>query len=469
MSENALQKSITPKLSEENKAALAAILESGVLNDYLKDSDREEVTLPELLERDEKGRVTQTNENCQLVMKEDELLSGSIKYNELAGRMDVVKEMPWKRFTISFSDNDLDNIITYMEIEYGLKNKDQVERAVRVVAIENSYHPVRDQLNSLVWDGEHRLDKVLTKYLGVEPTSLAIESLKLFMFGAVSRIFDPGCKFEYMLCLVGGQGVGKSTFLRFLALEDMWFTDDIKNFGDKKVYENLNGHWIIEIPEMVALLHAKCVEETKAFLSRQWDNYRFPYDKFATDHPRQCVFAGTSNKMDFLPADKSGNRRFLPIEANVENAEVHILENPEESRNYFRQLWAEVMEIYRSGDFELTFSDEMQAELVKGQRKFMPEDPRETTILNFIENKEPQYICTKMLYVEALGHSDADLMDAWESSAIGEIINQNLKNVYQKISSHRFKDYGTQRAWARIKDPEFKTITPEEEKELPFE
>lgn len=169
MSENVSQKSTTTMLSDENKAALAALIESGVLKDYLKENDQEtESSLAELLERDEKGNVKQSNENCQLVAAHDELLNGAVKYNELAGRMDVLREMPWKRFTTSYSDNDLDNIITYMEVNYGLKNKDQIERAIKVTAIEDSYHPIREKLNSLVWDGNSRLDKVLTKYLGVE-------------------------------------------------------------------------------------------------------------------------------------------------------------------------------------------------------------------------------------------------------------------------------------------------------------
>ncbi len=472
MLENASKKSTAPMLSEENKQALAALIEAGVLDTYLNDSVQDkESSLAELFERDDKGNVKQSNENCQLVAAHDELLNGAVKYNELAGRMDVVKEMPWKRFTTSFADNDLDNIITYMEVNYGLKNKDQIERAVKVTAIENSYHPIRDKLNSLVWDGDSRLDKVLTKYLGVEPTPLAIESLKLFMLGAIARVFDPGCKFEYMLCFVGGQGAGKSTFLRFLAMDDMWFCDDIKKLNDKKVHESLNGHWIIEIPEMVAILHTKFVEETKAFLSRQWDNYRIPYDKFAADHPRQCVFAGTSNKIDFLPADKSGNRRFIPIKVNMENAKVHILENEAESRAYFEQLWAEVMEIYRSGNFKLSLSKEMQTELVRTQSGFMPEDPMETAIVNFIDEKQPKYVCAKMLFVEALGHTAFDCMEAWQSNAIGEIMNQTLKNEYAKLSSNRFNDYGTQRAWVRTAPPteaEFVELTPEEEKMLPF-
>ena len=98
-----------------------------------------------------------------------------------------------------------------------------------------------------------------------------------------------------MLCLVGGQGAGKSTFLRFLAMEDRYFTDDLKKLDDDRIFQRLQGHWIVEMPEMLAILNAKVVEETKSFISRQSDNYRTPYDTVAVDHRRQCVFAGTSN------------------------------------------------------------------------------------------------------------------------------------------------------------------------------
>ena len=87
------------------------------------------------------------------------------------------------------------------------------------------------------------------------------------MLGAGSRVVKPGCKFEYMLCLVGGQGAGKSTFIRFLCMQDRWFTDVIKRLDDK-VYEHLMGHWICEMAEMLAVFNTKYNEATKAFLSK---------------------------------------------------------------------------------------------------------------------------------------------------------------------------------------------------------
>lgn len=116
-----------------------------------------------------------------------------------------------------------------------------------------------------------------------------------------------------MLCLTGRQGAGKSSLFRFLAGNDEWFSDDLRKLDDENIYRRIMGHWIIEMSEMMATGNAKNVEEIKSFLSRQKDAYKVPYDKFPADRPRQCVFAGTSNKPDFLPHDRSGNRRFLPI------------------------------------------------------------------------------------------------------------------------------------------------------------
>ena len=127
-------------------------------------------------------------------------------------------------------------------------------------------------------------------------------------------------------------------------------------FGDDNVYRKLQGHWIIEMSEMIATANAKSIEEIKPFLSRQKEVYKIPYETHPEDRLRQCVFGGTSNALDFLPLDRSGNRRFLPVMVYPEQAEVHILDDEAASRAYMEQLWAEAMTIYRSGDFKLSFS-----------------------------------------------------------------------------------------------------------------
>ena len=93
------------------------------------------------------------------------------------------------------------------------------------------------------------------------------------MLGAISRVFKPGSKFETMLCLVGGKGEGKSTFFRLLAIKDEWFSDDLKRIDDDNVYRKMQGHWIIEMSEMIATANAKSIEDIKSFISRARETY----------------------------------------------------------------------------------------------------------------------------------------------------------------------------------------------------
>ena len=147
---------------------------------------------------------------------------------------------------------------------------------------------------------------------------------------------------------------GKVHLFRLLAVKDEWFSDDLRRLDDDNVYRKLQGHWIIEMSEMIATANAKSIEEIKSFLSKQKETYKIPYETHPADRLRQCVFAGTTNRQDFLPRDRTGNRRFIPIPVDAELAEVHILDNEEESRAYIDQLWAEALTIYNSGNYKET-------------------------------------------------------------------------------------------------------------------
>ncbi len=188
--------------------------------------------------------------------------------------------------------------------------------------------------------------------MGADTDDYTYEALKLFLLGAISRAFQPGCKFEIMLCLVGGQG-WQVHLLPSAGSPDEWFSDDLRKLDDDNVYRKLQGHWIIEMSEMMATANAKSIEEIKSFLSRQKEVTRYP-ETHPADRPRQCVFGGTSMPLTSC-LDRSGNRRFIPSWC-PEQAEVHILEEESASRAYIGQMWAEAMEIYRSGRFKLAFS-----------------------------------------------------------------------------------------------------------------
>ena len=168
---------------------------------------------------------------------------------------------------------------------------------------------------------------------------------------------------------------------------------------------------------------------------------------------RQCVFAGTTNRQDFLPRDRTGNRRFIPIPVDTELAETHILDNEEESRAYIDQLWAEAMTIYNSGDYKLTFSPAMQEALQICQKDFMQEDTQAGMIYAFLEDYTGDRVCSKQLYAEALGN--LNLPAEWETRAICEIMtagiaNDEIKGWTAHKAAKRYPKYGVQKGWERV-------------------
>jgi len=301
--------------------------------------------------------------------------------------------------------------------------------------------------------------------------------LRLFLLGAIHRAFCPGCKFEVMLCLVGGQGAGKSTFFRLLAVKDEWFSDDLRKLDDDNVYRKLQGHWIIEMSEMIATANAKSIEEIKSFLSRQKEVYKIPYETHPEDRLRQCVFGGTSNALDFLPLDRSGNRRFLPVMVYPGQAEIHILDDEAASRAYIEQVWAEAMTTYKSGDFKLSFTPEMIQYLKEHQRDFMPEDTKAGMIQAYLDRYTGSAVCSKQLFKEALNHP-FDEPKQWEIREVNDIMNHCITGWKYFSNPRIFEGYGRQKGWeqeapatgadnGREKTPDgFVEVT--EQMELPF-
>ena len=402
-----------------------------------------------MLDTTEKGGVRNSIRNCLTVFQYDPLLAGALAHNLLTDRTDLVKPIGCQRPPgASMTDTDMKYIRLYLEETYGLTSERKIADAADLAAHQNSYHPVRDYLNGLEWDGTERIRFCLRHFLGAAADTYTCEALKLFLLGAIHRAYRPGCKFEVMLCLVGGQGAGKSTFFRLLAVRDEWFSDDLRRLDDDNVYRKLQGHWIIEMSEMIATANAKSIEEIKSFLSRQKEVYKIPYETHPADRPRQCVFGGTSNALDFLPLDRSGNRRFLPVLVNPEQAEVHILEDEAASRAYISQLWAEAMALYRAGRWKLTFSPELVRYLKDHQRDFMPEDTKAGMILAYLDRCTGDAVCSKQLYREALNHP-FDEPKQWEIREINEIMNQCVTGWSYFSNPRMFPQYGRQKGWER--------------------
>ena len=392
-----------------------------------------------MLEHTDKGRTKQTIRNCVTVLQNDSVLKKAIKRNELSGRMDIVKEVPWERRNNSptVTDTDENNLKMYLEENYELTSERVIKAGIDIVSNENKYHPIRDYLESLVWDGIPRIENMLPHFLGAEKSKYTIGVMKMHMLAAISRIYEPGIKYDIMLCLVGSQGAGKSTFFKYLAIKEEWFSDNLDHLDDENIYRKLQNHWIIEMGEMKATITAKNIEQIKSFLSRQKETYKVPYEVHPEDRPRQCVFCGTSNDLNFLPLDRTGNRRFAPVMTDMSKAEVHILDN----------------------------------EAKRLQKEFMPEDTNAGIIQAFLDDYDDDYVCTRILFDEAL-HRTGE-MKQWEGKEIANIMNNAIVG-WKPHGTHRFgKEYGIQRSWKRmegfVKKDKDRFMEVPEQLEIPFE
>lgn len=188
--------------------------------------------------------------------------------------------------------------------------------------------------------------------------------------------------------------------------------------------------------EMKATITAKNIEQIKSFLSRQKETYKVPYEVHPEDRPRQCVFCGTSNDLNFLPLDRTGNRRFAPVMTDMSKAEVHILDNEAESKAYIEQAWAEAMVLYRQGNVFLGFTKEIEEEAKRLQKEFMPEDTNGDYYLPDLEinEEEPTYgkygIMRKQFLKE---HRSARYQYLVLTGKLTEHLNQVDKEAREKV------------------------------------
>ena len=341
-----------------------------------------------------------TIDNYEIILDHDYRFAGKIKFDEFSRSTCLKGSVPWemKENYRSWSDYDDSALFACIQKDYSLSSKQYYLDAIRNVSMRNKFHPVREVLDSLKWDGKEHIRRLLPDYLGVEDTEYTHQVLRLWMLGAVARVYQPGVKFDYVMILQGGQGLGKSTLIRLMALDDSWFSDSLGNLDSEKAVESLIGTWVIELAELSSFTRTKSgTDSIKRFTSATEDRCRLPYAKRTENFPRQCVFAGTTNRTDFL-IDETGNRRFYIIHAGV-NKPTKSLFVPEVMDD-IKAAWAEAVHIWKTESPKLILPDHCRAEAEQLQEQCMLEDGMKGAIIDYLEGKDR--VCAWEIWEKAL-------------------------------------------------------------------
>lgn len=334
------------------------------------------------LELEKNGKIKDTLSNISTILRFDPALQ-SIVFNQFKNLIDVVGELPWPQVKPGWSDTDLACAKLYFERTYGIWSPTKFKDALLgVVSVERLYHPVKEYLGSLKWDGIERLDMLLIDYLGAEDTPYVRAVTRKTLVAAVARIYRPGVKFDSILVLNGSQGIGKSTL--FARLGGQWYSDSlsISDMKDKTAPEKLQGYWILELGELAGIKKMD-VETVKSFITRTDDKYRQSYGVSVESHPRSCIIVGTTNSDGGFLRDITGNRRFWPVRV-IGHGKYHAWELTEVD-----QIWAEVVERYKVGE-ELFLRGALAEEAVTQQRDAMESDDREGLVAEYLEALLPE-------------------------------------------------------------------------------
>lgn len=318
-----------------------------------------------------KGKIKNTFSNLEMILTFHPFFKDLYAFNELTRQIHITKDTNklYKRSLHSNIINDIDLLQLrsfcshHLKVEFSTKN---IQDAIKKYAALFSFHPVRNYLNSISWDGKHRLRYWLFTYCNAELECLPEEeeighkfiewSGMSFLIAAVARVHKPGTKYDHMLILEGLEGIGKSQVFRVLA-SDEWFLEEsfhLRMTTDKDYMDRLDQAWIVEIAELTNLFKAD-QGALKQFISRQESKYRKVWALEGDTVKRQYVLAGTTNNSEYLVA-ADGNRRFLPVKVNT----IHI-DRLQRDRD---QLWAEALYLYKKG-----FHLGMPSELTEYARK----------------------------------------------------------------------------------------------------
>nr|DAX62472.1 MAG TPA: virulence associated protein E [Caudoviricetes sp.] len=336
---------------------------------------------------DKGGIKSNSPNNVLLSFKADDQLSIYLKHNEFSQEHELTKDIRIGNtfFKKGELPSNFDSVVkVYFESVLGVAFSNQAMLdGMETFFSERSYNPIMEYMEKAAenWDGRKRINQMLQVYLGAEDIDLVSKIAEMWLVGAVAKVYDPYAKFDYVLDLVGGQGVGKTSLLQKLGGD--WYTDAVTDFANKDNYDIMLKALIVNDDEMVAS-NRMSFAETKAFISKTSLRFRKPYMKRTEEFAKNFVLARTTNQKEYLK-DKTGERRFLSVMADISRQKKHPMEIEPET---VKQIWGEAVTIYKAGA-DLMFDKETEERLEIYREKFMYRDEVELQVLEYLEMPIP--------------------------------------------------------------------------------
>lgn len=311
----------------------------------------------------------------------EETFGDAIRFNALSGRAEIFDDE--KSVWIPWTDTHDATLRWHFQCR-GLAHKENLLDAFLIFLSQHQVNPLTELMDSLEWDGKPRIANFLHKVLKADDSPYIREVSRLIFAGGIHRAYNPGCKFDDMPVLIGEkQGEGKTTLVRWLAMEDEYFRE-ITDMSGREGIETLSGAWICEVGELLAMTRVKESEAVKSYITRQEDTYRAPYDRHPQTKPRRCIFIGTTNNAQFL-SDKTGNRRFYPVRCHCTGYD--LFNGKAEIKAYIRQCWAEARSLYEKNALPPYADRDLLDDIRDEQERAMEDDYRIGMIRSYMDRK----------------------------------------------------------------------------------
>ena len=376
----------------------------------------------------------------------EETYGERLRLNEMTGRQEWWRSQD--KTWVQWTDVNDAQMTAFFQQNYGLYNPKMLEAASRIYFSNQRVNPLTDLLESLKWDGVSRIEHFLRYAVKCDDNDYTREVSRLIFAGGIHRAYRPGCKYDDMVVLVGRQGGGKSTLVRWLNIDDQFFRE-IKTISGKEGIETLRGVWIGEVAELMAMTRVKEAEAVKAYITAQEDNYRAPYSRHVETIPRRCIFIGTTNNPQFL-SDKTGNRRFYPIQCAEDGYD--LLGRETELREYIRQCWAEALARYKAGDLKPYARYDLLSVIREAQNNAEEDDWRVGAIQQYLDDvkrEEGSAVCVIELWHRALNQPEESKPGRADSIEIAKIMNE-MPGWERSEKAVRFTPWGVQKAYRRM-------------------